>query len=170
MVWIGLPHLRAPGASVPMVAPYATSLKHRSRTPAPSLIPVNNPLERILREIRRRTRVVAAHSRMTGNRPSTCRGQATPTSRDRMVDQTLLEHHLGTSMPSRGRPPRHYPCEVLMGCPPAPSEEPDSRLRPARQGLAAALPGRTFPLWRGGQEPRRPREHDGPSRGAARHP
>ncbi|MGY4349777.1 transposase-like protein [Bradyrhizobium sp. GM7.3] len=50
---------RAPGASVPMVAPYATILnitaEHRHRE---TLIPVTNPIERLNGEIKRRTEVV----------------------------------------------------------------------------------------------------------------
>jgi len=43
-----------------MVAPYATILNIAAEQRTEDLIPVNNPLERILREIRRRTRVVGA--------------------------------------------------------------------------------------------------------------
>jgi transposase-like protein len=44
-----------------MVAPYTTNDFIAARTAGTGdIIPVNNPLERILREIRRRTRVVGA--------------------------------------------------------------------------------------------------------------
>jgi hypothetical protein len=43
-----------------MVAPYATVQEPRREIGTAILIPVNNPLERLLREIRRRTRVVGA--------------------------------------------------------------------------------------------------------------
>ena len=44
-----------------MVAPYATSADHGDwRVGTAHFIPDNNPLERIMREIRRRTRVVGA--------------------------------------------------------------------------------------------------------------
>jgi transposase-like protein len=43
-----------------MVAPYATVPEPRREIGTAILIPVNNPLERLLREIRRRTRVVGA--------------------------------------------------------------------------------------------------------------
>jgi putative transposase len=43
-----------------MVAPYATMLTSQRNVGTETLIPVNNPLERLLREIRRRTRVVGA--------------------------------------------------------------------------------------------------------------
>ena len=43
-----------------MVAPYATILDIAANISTANLIPVNNPLERILREIRRRTRVVGS--------------------------------------------------------------------------------------------------------------
>jgi len=44
-----------------MVAPYTTmTSSQRGRRAPGNIIPVNNPLERILREIRRRTRVVGA--------------------------------------------------------------------------------------------------------------
>src|SRR3954453_12883762 len=50
------PHLRAPGASVPMVAPYATMLniaaEHRHRE---NLIPVTNPIESTFATVRHRT-------------------------------------------------------------------------------------------------------------------
>jgi hypothetical protein len=55
------PHLRAPGASVPDGRTIRCSQAKLQRDVGPALlIPVNNPLERILREIRRRTRVVGA--------------------------------------------------------------------------------------------------------------
>jgi transposase-like protein len=61
MVWIGLP---APSCSR-CLCPDGRTIRHDLGTSQPNsgtdhLIPVNNPLERILREIRRRTRVVGA--------------------------------------------------------------------------------------------------------------
>jgi transposase-like protein len=61
MVWIGLP---APSCSR-CLCPDGRTIRHDLETSQPNsgtedLIPVNNPLERILREIRRRTRVVGA--------------------------------------------------------------------------------------------------------------
>ena len=54
-------------------------------------IRTNNPLERILREIRRRTRVVGAFpDGQSALQP--CRGQAAPHRRHRLVDQALSEH------------------------------------------------------------------------------
>ena len=43
-----------------MVAPYATTRESQPNISTKNLIPVNNPLERIMKEIRRRTRVVGA--------------------------------------------------------------------------------------------------------------
>ena len=43
-----------------MVAPYTTLVRTWPDVGTALLIPVNNPLERIMREIRRRTRVVGA--------------------------------------------------------------------------------------------------------------
>jgi hypothetical protein len=55
------PHLRAPGASVPDGRTIRCSQAKLQRDVGPALlIPVNNPLERIMKEIRRRTRVVGA--------------------------------------------------------------------------------------------------------------
>ena len=61
MVWIGLP---APSCSR-CLCPDGRTIRHDLETSQPNsgtedLIPVNNPLERIMREIRRRTRVVGA--------------------------------------------------------------------------------------------------------------
>jgi transposase-like protein len=61
MVWIGLP---APSCSR-CLCPDGRTIRYDLETSQPNsgtedLIPVNNPLERILREIRRRTRVVGA--------------------------------------------------------------------------------------------------------------
>jgi putative transposase len=56
------PHLRAPGASVPDGRTIRCSQTKLQRDVGPALlIPVNNPLERIMKEIRRRT-VLLAHS------------------------------------------------------------------------------------------------------------
>src|SRR5215510_3143367 len=55
------PHLRAPGASVPDGRTIRCGYgKSQQDVGSALLIPVNNPLERIMREIRRRTRVVGA--------------------------------------------------------------------------------------------------------------
>ena len=61
MVWIGLP---APSCSR-CLCPDGRTIRHDLETSQPNsgtedLIPVNNPLERIMKEIRRRTRVVGA--------------------------------------------------------------------------------------------------------------
>jgi transposase-like protein len=61
MVWIGLP---APSCSR-CLCPDGRTIRHDLGISQPNsgtdhLIPVNNPLERIMKEIRRRTRVVGA--------------------------------------------------------------------------------------------------------------
>jgi transposase-like protein len=61
MVWIGLP---APSCSR-CLCPDGRTIRYDPETSEPNsgtedLIPVNNPLERIMKEIRRRTRVVGA--------------------------------------------------------------------------------------------------------------
>jgi hypothetical protein len=57
--YIGLPTLRAPGASVPDGRTICRDRFDPSRTSAPAiLIPVTNPLERLIGEIKRRTEVV----------------------------------------------------------------------------------------------------------------
>ena len=56
---IGLPAHRAPGASVPMVAPYAADSSPAAGRSAPAtLIPVTNGLEPLNGEVERRTDVV----------------------------------------------------------------------------------------------------------------
>ena len=58
---IGLPTDVLPVPLVPMVTPYArTKAVLAGRAGTVIVIPVNNPLERIMKEIRRRTRVVGA--------------------------------------------------------------------------------------------------------------
>jgi Transposase, Mutator family len=59
MECIGLPALRAPGASVPDGRTIRRNRSDPSRTSAPPiLIPVTNPLERLNKEVKRRADVV----------------------------------------------------------------------------------------------------------------